>query len=91
MAILSNTRQSGTERRAQSTVKRAAQPKKCRRTWLFARFGGGSSVFVHVFFEITQEEHAHAQHENNARNAHQAVIGGKKVGNGFQVDLLRGF
>jgi hypothetical protein len=37
-------------------------------------------IFVHVPNEKHNKPHRHAQHESDDRDAHQTVVGGKKIG-----------
>jgi hypothetical protein len=46
--------------------------------------------FIHLVVEIPDEEDSHTEHEGNATNAHDSVVGGKKIGKQFHDWLLVG-
>ena len=55
--------------------------KRCVQT---TRFSPGSEtrllgILTHLAFEQADKKHAHAQHERDAGDAHQTVVGGKEV------------
>jgi hypothetical protein len=48
-----------------------------------------SFVIAHVFEKVAQEKHAHAQHEGDATDAHETVIGGEQINQSVHRVLLK--
>ena len=44
--------------------------------------------FAHLVIEVPNEEYGHAQHEANSADAHDSIVGRKKVGKQFHLSLL---
>jgi hypothetical protein len=43
-------------------------------------FDDARGAFVHLFGEKPVEKDPHAQHKNNSTDAHEAIVGGKQIG-----------